>query len=317
MTKLDLVIVTYNRLEKLKKALLCYEQQTASFRNLIVVNNCSTDGTKDYLDEWKQQKTPFQKVVIHSNENLGGSGGFYLGQKKALELGADWVFVADDDAYATPTMVEEFYRFVKGRDCTKISAVCAAVRRLDGCIDACHRDRYRIVKGKRWPCMVFNRMQVSEEEYNKDFFSIDLLSYVGSFINSQAMMKYGVVNPRYFIFFDDSEHSLRLKKYGEILVVPRIRILHEGGQVESNEPTLSWRNYYLKRNETHMLLKHYPRTAIYTIYTELRRIIGRKIYGRPLNPYELLNADAVMDALFGRLGKHSIYRPGVQVTVEK
>ena len=85
--KLDLVIVTFNRLEKLKKALSCYEKQTSPFRNLILVNNCSTDGTKEYIDEWQREKTFFGKIVIHTDENLGGSGGFYLGQKKAAELG--------------------------------------------------------------------------------------------------------------------------------------------------------------------------------------------------------------------------------------
>ena len=35
----DAVIVTYNRLEKLRNALSCYEKQTAPLRTLIIVDN--------------------------------------------------------------------------------------------------------------------------------------------------------------------------------------------------------------------------------------------------------------------------------------
>ena len=48
------VIVTFNRLEKLKKTLNIYARQSLLPLYLIVVNNASTDGTDKYLEEWKQ-----------------------------------------------------------------------------------------------------------------------------------------------------------------------------------------------------------------------------------------------------------------------
>ena len=309
--QLDLVIVTYNRLEKLKKALQCYENQTRGFRNLILVDNCSTDGTREWLDEWGASTSDkFNKKVIHAEENLGGSGGFYLGQKKAMELGADWVFVADDDAYAAPTMVEEFYKFVSNHDSSKLSAICATVRNMDGSIAEYHRDRYEIVNGTNWFYKEFKRVHVTEEEYGLKYFTIDLLSYVGSFINANAMRMYGLVNPKYFIFFDDSEHSLRLKKYGEIIVVPQMEIVHEGGTSEVKKGSISWRSYYEIRNSTHMLLKHHPRTIIKKVFEEFHRVLGRIVHHTPTNAVDILVETAVMDAAFCRLGMHKKYKPG-------
>ena len=308
--ELALVIVTYNRLEKLKKALQCYKEQTQGFRNLIVVDNCSTDGTKEYLDEWEHHETTFRKIVIHSSENVGGAGGFYLGQKKALELNADWVFIADDDAYAAPDMVEKFYRFTANHDCSKLSAICATVRNMDGSIAAYHRDRYKIENGTNWFYKEFKRVHIPDEEYGREFFSIDLLSYVGSFLNAKALKKCGLVNPSYFIFFDDSEHSLRLKKYGEIIVIPQMEIVHEGGAAEAKKGSISWRSYYEIRNNTHMLLKHHPRTVIKQVIEEFHRVLGRKIHKTPTSTIDILMETAVMDAAFGRLGMHRKYRPG-------
>ena len=311
MINLDLVIVTYNRLEKLKKALACYEQQTASFRNLIVVDNCSTDGTAEFLDKWQSIKSgKFQKIVNHSPENVGGSGGFHLGQKKAMELGADWVFVADDDAYAAPNMIEEFYRFTESHDASRFSAICAAVKNMDGSIAPYHRDRVRIEPGDKWPYKKFFRDTVKDDEYESEFFTIDLLSYVGAFLNAKSLRKSGLVDPSFFIFFDDSEHSLRLRKCGKIIVVPKMEIMHEGGNSETKKDVLVWRYYYQVRNETRMLLKHYPRTAIKGVLFELRRIVGRKLHHAPYNQADLLTETAVWDALWCNMGKHKKYKPG-------
>lgn len=314
---LDIVIVTYNRLEKLKKALHCYEEQSQGFRNLILVNNCSTDGTKEWIDKWASESSDkFLKVVIHAPKNMGGAGGFYLGQKKSLELGADWVFVADDDAYATPNMVEEFYKFTNEHDCRGYSAICASVHNLDDRIDEYHRDRYEIIDGRNWLFKELRRFHVTEDDYKKEYFSIDFLSYVGSFINASAMKKYGTANHDYFIFFDDSEHSIRLKKFGDIIVVPRIKINHEGGATGKDSNVLSWRSYYSMRNEFHMRLKHFPRTTIYDIYIALRKFGGRIIHRRNTNEYDMLEETAIFDAIRGHLGKHKKYKPGWEVKLD-
>ena len=46
------VIVTYNRLNKLKKTLDYYDKQQLSPSHIVVVNNASTDSTSQFLQEW-------------------------------------------------------------------------------------------------------------------------------------------------------------------------------------------------------------------------------------------------------------------------
>ena len=238
MIALDLVIVTYNRLDKLKTAIRHYENQTVSFRNLIIVNNCSTDGTDVFLNSLpsclsRGNHKTCDIVIINAKENMGGSGGFYLGQKEAMKRNADWVFVADDDAYADPYMVEEFYKFIGTYDTSKIAAVCAEVLNMDGSICLYHRDTYAII----------NKEYIRKSSCCED----------------------------YFIYFDDSEHSIRLGKYGKIVVVPLIKIMHDGGAESTQEDiSMSWRDYYMVRNSTHMLLKHYPSVVIEKVYKQFR-----------------------------------------------
>ena len=87
---IGVVIVTFNRLEKLKKTLTCFKEQDLSPKYVLVVNNNSSDGTKEFLETWKKDDNcQFKKMVIHEKENLGGSGGFHVGLEKAKEMDAD------------------------------------------------------------------------------------------------------------------------------------------------------------------------------------------------------------------------------------
>lgn len=300
---IDIVVVTYNRLEKLKTALDSYDRQTYPFRNLIVVDNCSTDGTKEFLERWKNEKSFFGKNVIGTSCNVGGSGGFFLGQKMAVESGADWVYVADDDAYADIHLIEQFNSFLAMHCGERFSAICASVKSMNGLISTMHRGRWRL-KSDRY----FERYSVPVEEYSKDFFTMDLLSYVGSFLNVDALRKVGMVNQHYFISYDDTEHSFRLKKYGDIVCVPKMVVSHDSNNNESYSSDLNWRDYYMIRNSFHMQLKHMPRIIVFRMVLSFIIKGGDNISSD--KTFLKVYRDAVKDALLGHLGIHDVYRPG-------
>ena len=90
------VIVTYNRKMELCKNLQMLYAQTIRIDKIIVVDNCSTDGTWEKLNEDNYlKKDNFQ--YLKTRENVGGAGGFFVGTKAAYELGADWIVLMDDD----------------------------------------------------------------------------------------------------------------------------------------------------------------------------------------------------------------------------
>ena len=72
--KIACVIVTYNRLEKLRKCLSCYENQSICPSEIIIVNNNSSDGTKEFLEQWKCLDSSIKKTVINLESNQGGAG---------------------------------------------------------------------------------------------------------------------------------------------------------------------------------------------------------------------------------------------------
>lgn len=90
------VIVTYNRKELLVSNLMMIYKQNLKCDKIIVVDNCSTDGTYDYLNN-KGYLDKDDFIYIKTEENIGGAGGFYTGTKYAYELGVDFIILMDDD----------------------------------------------------------------------------------------------------------------------------------------------------------------------------------------------------------------------------
>lgn len=296
MNEIGCVIVTYNRLKKLQKALEAYQKQTDSPSYVIVVNNCSTDGTKQFLGEWAQQISPFVKKVINLDKNEGGSGGFYEGFKCALELDISWIFIGDDDAYPEPDCLLKFKQYIcacesKGADLP--AGLCGKVVTA-GKIDRWHR---RILK--RF-CGILYEEKVKEQAYQEPF-EITFLSYVGSLIRKNALAEAGLPEKDFFIAYDDSEHSYRLSKTGKLICIPDITIVHDTGSAEYSP--VSWKRYYSIRNKVYSYSKHFG--VIQAVALSLYYLVKSCCVPSLCK----MTCTAIGDAFKGKLGLSEKYRP--------
>ena len=70
--KIAVVLVTFNRLDKLKQAVEYYEQQTYPIQEVVIVDNHSTDGTIQYLKEWVNGKGNFKRKTVLLNHPWQG-----------------------------------------------------------------------------------------------------------------------------------------------------------------------------------------------------------------------------------------------------
>jgi len=86
------VVVTHRRIEELGNSLKVLAAQSRSVDHLIVVDNDADPRVGELV-----AAQPVTSTYLASRRNLGGAGGFALGMLHALALGADWVWLADDD----------------------------------------------------------------------------------------------------------------------------------------------------------------------------------------------------------------------------
>lgn len=86
------VVVTHRRPDELAKSLDAVSTQTRPPDHLVVVDNDSDPHVREIVEG-----QPVASTYLGSRRNLGGAGGFALGMLHALALGADWIWLADDD----------------------------------------------------------------------------------------------------------------------------------------------------------------------------------------------------------------------------
>ena len=156
------LIVTFNRKEKLINALNSVLNQTLKPSVIILIDNCSNDGTNQLLHD----KGYLDNDLIHYvrlDQNYGGSGGFYYGVKEAIQLSDkfDYLSFSDDDAYFD----REYFKTIENvlTRHSNILAYCGTVKNIDGTIQTLHRRR--ITNSK-----IIKETSVPESMYNKDFF---------------------------------------------------------------------------------------------------------------------------------------------------
>ena len=297
--KIGIVIVTYNRNTLLKKALSSINEQTYLCKYVIVVDNNSNDGTSEFLEKWKNESSAFDKCVISLNENIGGSGGYYEGMKKALDLDADWIFVFDDDAVLEPNCLEQLNEYVTNNNCDDLSAICIAVKNKDGKYEIDHRST---TKSNGFHIY---RYSVSKDRYDEEYLYIDALSFVGSLINMKAIREVGLPIRNFFIWYDDFEYSIRLKKYGKILFLPKMYITHYD---DINTGILYWKRYYGIRNYLYILKKHFKFIYFLNMCRYIIMYIPRLFINKGKKDNKLIN-DAYYDAFYNKLGINKNYFP--------
>lgn len=92
-TGCSIIVCTYNRLKYLRQCLPFLLEQNYPQYEIIIVNDGSTDGTKEFL----QSQTDNRIRIIHNEKNLGLSGSRNAGIRIASY---DFTAFTDDDCHA-------------------------------------------------------------------------------------------------------------------------------------------------------------------------------------------------------------------------
>jgi GT2 family glycosyltransferase len=92
-------VVTFNRIELLKRSVNALRGQTRPPSLILVIDNTSTDGTAAWLDEQSDLK-------VIRQPNSGSAGGCYSAARFGYDEGFDWIWMMDDDTIPGPTALE-------------------------------------------------------------------------------------------------------------------------------------------------------------------------------------------------------------------
>lgn len=287
--KITVVIVTFNRLNLLKKTLTAVKNQTIRIDQIVVVNNSSTDGTETWLESQND-------ILTITQENTGGAGGFESGIKNAIQNFSDWIWVMDDDVFPQKDALENLLVY-------KDFSLCIQPRRI-----------YESGDDVRWGG-IYNTNQGGglvmgtkpNQQSVKDFYITNTCCFEGMLIHRELVDLIGYPDKNFFISGDDTAYGLMATQYTNIILV-NSAILEKAGSIEDKKSPMYI--YYLYRNFFHLHDYHkklYKKN--FSPYAWLRYIYGFMIIFKRVNKKDILKSYAaafkgLMDGLRRIKGKN-------------
>ena len=255
-------VVTYNRLDLLKRTIECLKAQSYSIDKLIVVNNGSTDGT----DLWLSQQND---LIVINQENIGGSGGFYRGVKFAYEDGADWIWMMDDDVFPEPSCLGKLLEY----------------RGLSKCMQPArfHSDGVYIPWGYNYIIEKNKEVKVPIEAHSKDYFIVNVGCFEGMLIHRTIVEKIGYPDARFFITSDDLIYGYLASLYTNIILVRDAKISRNSVSYEEKVSPMYlyyvYRNFHLRNEYCKKILgREFP---IVVKFKYMIHALKRGLYGYP------------------------------------
>lgn len=218
--------------------------------SIVLVDNKSTDNSL------KKVKSYSKKLkVLENKENLGFAGGNNVGIKYALGKGADRVFLLNND---TTIDQEALALLTKAGDADpKIGILGPKIYFYPGC--EFHQERYqKKEQGKviwyaggviDWQNMLGRHRGVDEidvGQYNQ-VQKTDFVSGCAMMVKKEVFEKIGLLDERYFLYYEDVDFCLRAKKAGyQLLFVPEAEVWHKNRS--TGRTGLPHQEYYMARN---------------------------------------------------------------------
>ncbi len=204
-----IIIVTYNGLKWIDKCL-----QSCGDHPIVVVDNNSSDSTVDFI------KQNYPNVhLLEQVKNLGFGQANNIGISYALNHGADYVFLLNQDAYLVDSCLKKLIEIHQ----KNIQFGILSPIHLNG--DGTHLD-YNFSN-----YVARNRDFFSDHILNRPLakvYEVPFVNAAGWLISRKCLETVGGFDPMFFHYGEDDNYCHRVEYYGfKVGVVPNLFIKHD------------------------------------------------------------------------------------------
>ncbi len=273
MPSVAIVIINFNGEKDTVECLKSIQKLlTPNYKLLtIVVDNGSEKEFRINNSELR-----IKPIIIRSEENLGFTGGNNLGIRHALENGAEYVMLLNNDTYIDSRVVSELVLVLESKESVGITA--PKIYFAPGF--EYHKERYsKDERGKvfwysggimDWENVIGHHRGVNEVDqgqYNT-ISETDFASGCCMMIKRSVLKKTGLLDDRYFLYYEESDLCERVKRAGyKILYVPKAVVWHKNAQSAGGSGS-ALQDYYITRNRLLFGMTYAPARTKFALLRE-------------------------------------------------
>jgi len=295
--KVSIIIVNWNRRKDTLECLSALSKCSHSGIEvqIIVVDNASTDGSVEAIKAFDIKD--FDLNLIKNPKNLGFAKPNNQGIQAAYTWGADFVLLVNNDLFVSEDLIENLVLIAKEHP--RVGAISPKIYFSKGF--EFHKDRYKKTDRGRviwyaggdidWDNVIGSNHgvdDVDEGQYEKTD-ETDFATGACMLLRTEALRKVGLLNERYFMYLEDGDISVRLKRVGwGVLYTPKAQAWHKVAQSSGIGSELN--DYFITRNRLYFGLKFAPLRAKFALIREAVKILfsGRTWQKRGVRDFFLL-----------------------------
>jgi GT2 family glycosyltransferase len=275
---------------------------------IVTVNFNTTEDTNNFLDSLKQLKTPGyaldtivvdngstekfllkktqQVFLIRSEINTGFTGGYNLGIQEALDKGADYVLIVNNDTILDPDMVTNLANVLESDPETGVAI--PKIYFAKG--HEFHKKKYtKDQLGKvfwyaggyfDWANVKSVHRGVDEVDHGQYNILEETTFATGCclLVKKEVFKKVGLFDERYFLYYEDADFSMRVSKAEySIMYVPQAFLYHKNAS-SSGGAGNDLQDYFITRNQMLFGMTYAPVRSRVALVKQSLRLLKN---GRP------------------------------------
>ncbi|MCL5035844.1 MAG: glycosyltransferase family 2 protein [Chloroflexi bacterium] len=242
-----IIIVNWNQPEHTIECLYSLEKINYPRFEIVVADNGSTDGSEEKIRE------KFPDVhLIQTGANLGFTGGNNAGIKYAMDKGADYVFLLNNDTVVDPDVLTPLVETGESGPSTGMlgSKIYNYYRKNE--IDFTET----VIDWKNGTATFPGRGEIERGEY-EEAKEVESLCGCAMMVKREVIEKIGMLDDDFFAYCEDTDWSVRAKKAGyKCVFVPRSIVWHKGSATNKANDYSPMAVYYSSRNRLLFLKKN-------------------------------------------------------------
>lgn len=291
-----LVVLNWNGALDTIESLKSLSKLTYTNHIVVLVDNGSSDNS---ITIFKTYDAMLRFQLIETGRNLGYAGGNNVGIRAAIDQGADFVLVLNNDTTVAPDLIE---RLLDAANENPDAGVFSA-RVLY------YNDPQRVWFDRaHWNPRTLSLEWPGQGSMESDLPTTATESDYGSgaalFFRTEVVNEIGLLDEDFFLVWEEVDWCFRARKAGwKVISVPRAKVWHKIG-VSFGSESSPLRTYFSTRNKLLWFSRHAPWSARIRLWTQtLRRLVPRFVLGGQDGPIVKRLAWALQDYLAALSGR--------------
>jgi GT2 family glycosyltransferase len=270
--RIAVVILNWNSAADTLECVASLHASCDTHLSVIIVDNGSTDSSWEEL----QQVSAMGVTLIQSGANLGYAGGNNIGIRAALDRHADFVWILNNDTVIHPVCARELLETAE-----QYPKAGIFVPKIF------YKDRPRTIwyAGGAYDSLRAQNIHwgigAQDDGRFDDPCEVAFASGCSLFVRHEVFERIGLLDDRYFLYWEDVEFSLRALRAGyRIRFVPTARVWHQeqasSGRFYGHSPNF---HYYTVRNRLWFIREEHHGWSTFFAYAWTMPLLLRRLGG--------------------------------------